>query len=131
MWQTVARMIVTRTIYLEEIVCGTCRITFAIPTDWKRERINNAGDIHCPNGCRKVWTESESDRLKKQLEQKERELRESKCETLRQSQLKEAAQSELDKKTRKLNRVQNGVCPHCNRSFMNLKRHMKTKHCCL
>lgn len=25
-------------------------------------------------------------------------------------------------------RVKNGVCPCCNRSFQNLKRHMNTKH---
>lgn len=30
--------------------------------------------------------------------------------------------------TRIKNRVGNGVCPCCNRSFGNLHRHMQTKH---
>jgi ssDNA-binding Zn-finger/Zn-ribbon topoisomerase 1 len=25
-------------------------------------------------------------------------------------------------------RVANGVCPHCHRSFVQLERHMRTKH---
>lgn len=30
--------------------------------------------------------------------------------------------------TRLKNRVANGVCPCCNRTFANLQRHMSTKH---
>lgn len=65
--------------------------------------------------------ESDAQRLQKQLDARERELREAKCEILRKQQL-------IDEGTRKLSRVQRGVCPCCKRSFSNLARHMEKKH---
>jgi hypothetical protein len=31
-------------------------------------------------------------------------------------------------KTRMANRIKHGVCPCCNRTFLNLQRHMTTQH---
>ena len=87
------------------------------------------GGYHCPY-CQTgwSWSESEADRLRKQLENRERELRESKCETLRKQQLLESETAAREKAERKLRRVHNGVCPCCKRSFQNLARHMAAKH---
>lgn len=64
-------------------------------------------------------------KLKEELEQeKQKSIRDTNY--LRQQLiLEENKRKESD---RKLKRIHNGVCPCCNRSFVNLQRHMKTKH---
>ncbi len=113
---------------LETITCGGCGILFAAPKYWMDERRKNAGDFHCPNGCNRTYRESEASKLKKQLEEKERALTAQKCETMRVNQLLEHERQEKAKADRKMRRVHKGVCPCCNRSFTNLRRHMETKH---
>lgn len=121
-------MIIAETIRLETHVCGGCGITYAVPEEWMATKRREAGEIHCPNGCNRVFRESDADRLRKQLECKERELRAAKCDTLREQSLREAAEKLKAAAERKLKRVQKGVCPCCNRTFINLQRHMATKH---
>lgn len=121
-------MTIIKQIILEEVVCGTCGIPYAVPADWIKQRRSESGDIHCPNGCRRTWSESDADRLRKQLEARERELREAKCDALNKQhalELERQAKAQLE---RKLHRVSKGVCPCCKRSFQNLARHMATKH---
>jgi len=115
-------------VLMETHVCGGCGITYAVPQDWLNTKRRESGKIHCPNGCTRVYIESDADRLRKQLEAKERELRESKCETLRERSMREAVETAKAAAERKLRRVQRGVCPCCKRSFENLKRHMAAKH---
>lgn len=121
-------MTIQQTLILEEITCGTCGILHAVPQNWIQERRKTAGDIHCPNGCRRSWRESEAQKLKRELEAKERELTAAKCETMRVNVLLEDEKRAKAKQDRKLKRVHKGVCPCCNRSFQNLRRHMETKH---
>jgi hypothetical protein len=121
-------MVIHETIFLEEIRCGTCGIMHAVPQDWIKNKRSEKGDIHCPNGCVRTWTESDADRLRKQLENRERELRESKCEVLRKQQALDSERLAREKIENKLRRSNKGVCTCCNRSFENLQRHMKTKH---
>lgn len=121
-------MFITQQIVLQEIVCGTCGITYAVPQDWIQNRRAEKGDIHCPNGCRRVWCESDADRLRKQLEAAQNDLRSAKCEVLRKQQLLEVEQREKARLELKLHRVSKGVCPCCKRTFSNLGRHMATKH---
>lgn len=120
----------TAILTLEEKTCGKCGGVFALNQEFVSFARNNAGGYHCPY-CQTgwSWTESIEDRLRKQLETKERELRESKCETLRERQHRERVETQKAKAERKLKRVQNGVCPECRRSFLNLQQHMKTQHC--
>ena len=87
--------------------------------------MEKGGDWHCPNGHVLVFTETEVDKLKKQLasEQQRTEM------FRRENQEKERAIKSLKGQiTKSKNRIANGICPCCNRSFSNLHRHMKTKH---
>jgi len=116
-------------VVLERFTCGKCAGSYALNkvfVDYCRE---NLGSYHCPY-CQAGWSwnESEADRLRAQLETRERELRESKCETLQKQHLLEAEQKSRAAVEKKLCRVKNGVCPCCKRSFRNLARHMATKH---
>ena len=67
----------------------------------------------------------ERDRLAQQIAQRDDEIR-------RQRELGEAAERQVSaargQVTKLKNRASAGVCPCCNRSFPQLRRHMETKH---
>lgn len=108
------------------IECGGCGIPFFVPTRWLNQRIQNKGEFHCPNGCNRIFIgKTEAEKAKERIEQlkvesakKEQELQDKWLDAL----------GEKNKLERKLKRVHKGVCPCCNRTFINLQRHMKTKH---
>lgn len=119
----------SESVTMSSVTCGSCAGVFALNKIFLEHARSNRGNYTCPY-CKTgwSWSESEADRLRSQIETKERELRESKCETLRQQHLLEAEQKLKSKLERKLRRVGKGVCPDCQRSFSNLARHMATKH---
>jgi len=110
---------------LEEITCGDCGITFAMPAHKLEEMRKNAGTFWCPNGHTRGWQVTEAQRLKKELDATRARLEEEKATTLRMQKSAIAMRAQT---TRLRNRIANGVCPCCNRSFVNLGRHMGTKH---
>lgn len=119
----------TETVMLETMECVECAGVFAVLAKWAASKRKTCGTFRCPYcNCSQGWFESESDRLRKQLETKERELRESKCATLRERQLRETADAEKAKAQRKVQRATNGTCTICNRSFKALRQHMASKH---
>lgn len=119
---------------LESMVCAVCGVNFAVPEDFAaNQRVKGAeAKFYCPGGHMLSFGESESVRLKRELERKDAELR--RVSDLAQRREKENQQ--LYKTKRQLagklravkKRVANGVCPCCNRSFVQLTRHMRTKH---
>lgn len=125
----------TRTLsYTEELVVDTCwcGINHAIPKALKskQEEDHRNGvrqtDIYCPLGHAYVIAgKGEAERLREQMEQVERRAT-SLISQLDQEKASHAATKGQLTKTRK--RVANGVCPCCNRSFVQLSRHMKTQH---
>lgn len=123
-------MTYTETISLTKIDCGSCGGTYAVNERYRADRARDGGGWTCPY-CKCSWgysQDNENLRLKRELEQKARELTAAKCDTLREKQLREAAEVREAKSNRKLRRVHNGVCPCCKRTFSNLARHMATKH---
>lgn len=92
-----------------------------MPRGMQENRRNNGGNFYCPNGHPQIYAKPRVKELEAELEHKENALRASKCETLQERNAKEAAE-------KKLRRVKNGVCPCCKRTFINLARHMATKH---
>lgn len=107
------------------IQCGECGITFTVPAIFQKERRETGKTWFCPNGHSRVYRESDVDALKKKLEQKERDLE---FERQRATSNFEARQK-AEKRLRKIERRTScGVCPECNRTFVALGRHMKTKH---
>jgi outer membrane murein-binding lipoprotein Lpp len=115
----------TETVTLQEVTCGECGITYAVPQRWLEEKQETGKGFHCPNGHGRCYRETETMRISKQLkdEQKHREQLELQLTSVR-DQL-HAAEREAQRHKK---RVANGVCPCCNRSFQQLQRHMKTKH---
>jgi hypothetical protein len=105
----------------EHTTCRDCGVEYWLPALFLEYRREKGGTWYCPNGHSWSFTETEVARLKKLVEAKEREVN-------WQRQLCVKADKEREKVERKLHRVQKGVCPHCNRSFGNLQRHMESKH---
>lgn len=109
-----------------------CGIHYAIPTDLYAhvKRQHNDGerqtDIYCPLGH--IWVFA--GKGAGQIERERREMLEwqlaNRDEDLRSERAAHAATKGQLTKTRK--RVAGGVCPCCNRSFVNLRRHMTGQH---
>jgi uncharacterized OB-fold protein len=65
------------TITLTRMECGECGIVFAMPTSKYNRCYQNGEGWHCPNGHGRIFTESETTRLQKQLTaERERTIRE-------------------------------------------------------
>lgn len=114
----------TETYELE--ACANCGIQFAMPVVFIQKRRQDHGSFYCPNGHSLVY------RGKSEVE-RERERRiaaEAKAAQWedRHDVAERRRRAEKGQRTRVLNRIHNGVCPHCGRTFDNLARHMATKH---
>jgi hypothetical protein len=107
------------------ILCGNCGIMYGVPDDWDNRRRKDGKTFYCPNGCPRVYRETEEDRLKARLTRKTAENDQLRAENRSLEARRRAAKGQLTK-TRK--RIHNGVCPHCKRTFADVARHMNTKH---
>lgn len=97
------------------IECYTCQMPFGVTAYFERRRREDHGWFYCPAGhCQHYPQETK-------LEKAER-----KAAMLADQVRMEREQRE--KAERQLRRVQKGTCPKCNRHFVNVERHMKSKH---
>lgn len=116
-------------------VCGECGITFAMPKqfDEEKQREGASGDgFYCPNGHCRAYKETTVVILERQLAREKQRTDQLAAETKDLRNRKAAVERTLTATrgvvTRIKNRVKNGVCPCCNRSFANLHRHMQSQH---
>lgn len=107
--------------------CCNCGIPFFMPTyHYKRLLANKGESFYCPNGHGQHYTgKTEVEKLKEKLEALQKE-KEQQHEDLQNKWLD--ALGEKQKLEKQLKRVHKGVCPCCNRTFVNLQKHMATKH---
>jgi peptide methionine sulfoxide reductase MsrB len=119
--------------------CAECGVRFGAPAHFFNSRRADKRAFYCPNGHSLSWHESEADRLKAKLQKQEQETRKAQEAAEREHRWRKEATEQarhLERRlaaqrgvtTRMKNRVSNGVCPCCNRTFINLQRHMATKH---
>jgi hypothetical protein len=107
---------------LEASTCSVCGITVGLPKHFRQTRRQDHAAFYCPNGHAQHFpAETEAEKLRKELD-RERQ----KTAMAQQSARMEREQRE--KVERKLKRVDRGTCPHCQRHFANVERHMKSKH---
>jgi len=117
---------------INTVKCCECGIVFGLEADYQARLRSNGQTFYCPNGHSQRYGESEADRLKGELakqakarEQLEMQLRWKSEDAERAERRRAAAVGQI---TKMKNRIANGVCPICNRSFTALHRHMQTKH---
>lgn len=106
-------------------ICYKCSIAFGMPSDMKAVLLRDRTNFYCPNGHVQQYVgKSDAEKLKEA-----NDLLELKRKQLNDEQSKRWEVEEKNRKLdAKLKRVHKGVCPCCNRSFENLRRHMETKH---
>ena len=115
----------TRTFYVMDCPTNSCGIMFAIDDAYDDRRRRDLRSFYCPNGHSLSYS-GESDTAKiKRLTSRERHLTDQLEATNRSNS---ALKGVVTRKTNQLDRVENGVCPHCKRSFANLRRHIDNKH---
>lgn len=112
-------------VHLESHTCGECGIVYAGPVTFFLERRNDKKTFYCINGHRRVYRESTEEKLKKELERNGQMLEAARAKA-------DTAELNLSRVTKAHNRMRdrivNGVCPCCTRSFGNLREHMKNEH---
>lgn len=120
--QTVAVELVNLTCW-----CGT---PFAAATSLYNSHREQRGpkSLFCPLGHNCSWGKTEMDRLRQQLEAKDRTIAWEQQSRANVEKQLTALKGQL---TKVKNRISNGVCPECNRHFTNVERHMATKHAAL
>ena len=113
----------SKKLVLEE--CFTCGIGIAMTESQKRAYHELGMTIRCVLGHGTVRRKTEVQRLKDQLSEQKKRTAKLEGEIVG----KDALLHIETKKRRSLERrVRNGVCPHCRRSFQNLKRHIASQH---
>lgn len=112
--------------WLATETCCSCGMLFAVPSDFQARRKDDHKSFYCPSGhCQSYTGATEAMKLRKELDAKERDLRNATARALTaESERRQIAKAH--DKMRK--RIVNGVCPCCNRSFENLRMHMQTEH---
>lgn len=107
--------------------CCDCGVLFAMPSDMQRRRREDHKYFYCPAGHAQHYLAgfSEAEKLRRDLD-RERQVREAAEARAGKAEQNLAQVARAHRKMRQ--RVMNGVCPCCNRSFGNLREHMKTEH---
>ena len=106
------------------VVSCTCGISYAIPESLHAQMTDRSKSVYCPNGHQWHYTESMEKKLQREKEKAARiqaQLDQTEASLI-------AQRGATTRMKNKVKRVENGVCPHCNRSFQNLRRHMESKH---
>lgn len=121
------------TVTLNWIECANCGLPFGITPDFQNRRRADHATFYCPVGHRNVYDgPSAAERLKRELEAKERALQAERQDNDRvrrqRDHYERSARTYRGHLTRVRRRVGNGVCPCCNRTFKQLAAHMQRQH---
>lgn len=106
--------------------CAVCGIVVVLPAHLADKKREDHTVYFCGNGHKLVFKGKTELEKTRELLETERRWRERAEELRKQAELQASAARGVV--TRMKNRVGNGVCPCCNRTFQNLMRHMQTKH---
>ena len=116
----------------QHVSCACCGIFYFVPADWLNEKKRTGDDGSCPNGHSWAYRDTTADILRRErdsLKQQQARLRDRIEEEQRWRQSAErSAAAHKGQVTKLKKRASAGVCPCCNRSFENLRRHMNAKH---
>ncbi len=118
---------------LNAVECCNCGCIFGMTAEMDSRLRENHKSFTCPNGHSMHYTqETEAEKLKRQVAQLQTSIehKDANISSLREqrSALERSRAALKGVHTRTCNRVKNGVCPCCNRTFANLANHMHSKH---
>jgi hypothetical protein len=120
-----ANLAIQHTLSIVTFECNTCGVTYGMTADFLRVRQVDRVMFYCLNGHGQSYNRGPVERLQDELDVERRRV------TLA-NQRREAAEAEAraarGQVTKLKNRIHRGVCPHCQRTFSNVSRHMQSKH---
>src|SRR5437879_2340021 len=119
------------TIYANETLiveqCCNCSIYFALPQSMRERLLDIGGSFYCPNGHGQHYSKPRNQELKDKIASLERANQRAhdyiQEKNHQITQLGYSVRALKAAKTKIINRVKNGVCPCCNRTFQDLQRH--------
>ncbi len=116
------------TVHLERVVCGKCGAVYALEENYIQRKRDYGGFWRCPY-CATSWgynqDGTELARIKRKLEYEEAASARARSRGDRYERKLRATKGVVTKMKK---RAANGVCPCCNRHFVNLQRHMDGQH---
>ena len=118
-------MATTVIVVLEPLTCGVvgCGVPFGISRSlYDKAQVDPSVFFWCPNGHHIHYGGDSAEEKLRKAETRETALRDQLEASAREAELVRGAL------LRDRQRFANGVCPCCNRSFDNVRRHMATKH---
>lgn len=111
------------------VQCGGCGIFHTVPEPKYNSCYHEGGFWSCPNGCSRGWDKGadhrEIDALRRERDRLKQDAARLNDEIVTEKRRADAAEQKAIQTKR---RALAGVCPCCNRTFINMQRHMKTKH---
>ena len=113
---------ITETLVVETCWCG---IHHAIPRSLQRQAYDHGTAVHCPLGHTWIVTQSKVDELEHRLTDERARVARVVAELDQERAELRTTRGQLTKARK---RTAGGACPCCNRSFVQLARHMATKH---
>lgn len=125
----------------EDHDCITCFMQFKVPVGFTAARRKDGRRFYCPNGHSMSYPlgESEADKLRRERDRLAQKIAEKDDEIKTAWNTANAAAERAKVAERKTiaakaqitkikKRASEGICPCCNRQFVNLQAHMHTKH---
>lgn len=125
---------------LDVIDCCQCKVAFGLPSDVHRVLRQSSQTFFCPYGHKNYYPpkavvdqdQREKDTLRQERDRLKQQLAEKDDRIAAERQWRELADRKViaakGQITKLKKRAQNGVCPCCNRTFVDLQRHMASKH---
>ncbi len=117
--------LVTNPMTLTITDCCVCGVNFAVPERLLANRREAGGSFYCPNGHSLVFTKTRAMQLEDELKATKARARHHQDQHEAAVRSNRALRGQITKERK---RIANGVCPCCNRSFVNLQRHMSGQH---
>lgn len=122
-------------IELDTITCfqGTCAMTFAVPLNWRDQKIRDHSDFYCPNGhAQHFLKKSREEELKEELARTKATIsyyrtRNTSLEE-RQTTLQRRVAAQKGVATRLRNKAIAGECAFCHERFANVADHVQAEH---
>src|SRR4029434_11006197 len=112
----------TEVVTLNTLHCSHCNVLFAITADFEKRARQKRTNFYCPNGHSQWYPGKTEKELRQDAERRLASAQED-VRILRARITKAEAEAK-----RQAKRTAGGVCPCCNRSFVQLARHMKSQH---
>ena len=120
---------------LTVLSCCNCGVEFALPEDLRQELVKERRRFYCPNGHGQSYVgKTEAEKLREQLEAEQRRIVRLRAEQDRLVAQRDHAEAQArgykGAMVQARKRSAKGVCPApgCKRSFVDVAKHVATKH---